>query len=172
MLLAMLALVLAVPGARGDQKASEQAVKAAIVYKIAKFVSWPDEAFPRGDRSLRICLAAAEPIAPAMDALKGRTVQGRMIEVHHFEDTTTPASDCAILFLGHDATVRRTSLLSDVADSPVLTIGDSAEFVDIGGIVTLEIENNRVQFAINVGASERAGLGISAQLLQLARIRD
>jgi len=156
----------------GEQAASEYAVKAAIVYKIAKFVSWPEHAFPRDAGVLPICLPTGDPIGPAMDALTGMTVQGRTIEVRRFEDATAIANDCAILFLSESATLPRPSLVSNVAYSPVLTIGDSADFVDIGGIVTLEIQNNRVQFAINVGASERAGLGISAQLLQLATIRN
>jgi len=156
----------------GEQTASEYAVKAAIVYKIAKFVSWPDTAFAGDADVLPICLPATDPIGPAMDALTGKTVQGRSIEIHRFEDSATLANDCAILFLSESATLPRPSLVSNVASSPVLTIGDSADFVEIGGIVTLEIENNRVQFAINVGASERAGLGISAQLLQLATIRN
>ena len=156
----------------GEQTASEYAVKAAIVYKIAKFVSWPEDAFPADTDALSICLPAADPIGPAMDALTGKTVQGRNIEIHRFEDTATIANDCAILFLSESVKLPRPSLVSDVAYSPVLTIGDSADFVDIGGIITLEIQNNRVQFAINVGASERAGLGISAQLLQLATISN
>lgn len=158
--------------AAGEPKASEYAIKAAIVYKIAKFVSWPHDAPVDNASVLPICLPASDPIGPAMEALAGKTVKGRTIEIHRFEQTGTLASDCAILFLSQAAALPRPSLVSGVANAPVLTIGDSADFMEIGGIVTLEIEKNRVQFAINVGASDRAGLGISAQLLQLARIRD
>jgi len=170
--LLVLLLTAVTAASAGEQTASEHAVKAAIVYKIAKFVSWPDDAFKDDGDVLAICLPAADPIGPAMDALTGKTVQGKIIEIHRFEDASTLANDCAILFLSESAKLPRPSLLSNVANSPVLTIGDSADFVDIGGIVTLEIQNNRVQFAINVGASDRAGLGISAQLLQLATIRN
>lgn len=168
----LFALLLALPVLAEDQSASEQAVKAAIVYKIAKFVSWPDDAFPADFPTLRICVPAGDPIASAMDALAGKFVQGRQIEVSRFEDAKSVSRECAILFLGQSAVLRRPSLLADVANAPVLTIGDSADFIDIGGIVTLQVENNRVQFAINVGASDRAGLGISAQLLQLAKLRE
>lgn len=162
----------ALPLSAGEQVASEYAVKAAIVYKIAKFVSWPDHALPADDNVLPICLPTADPIAPAMDALAGKMVQGKMIEVRRFQETSTLATDCAIVFLSQAATLRRPSLVSNIANAPVLTIGDSADFVDTGGIITLEIQNNRVQFAINVGASDRAGLDISAQLLQLAKITN
>lgn len=155
-----------------EQGASEYAVKAAIIYKISKFVSWPDDAFTTRTEPLSICLPAADPIGPALDALTGKIVQGRSIEVLRFDETEAIASNCKILFLGEAADGRRIALVSGVANSPVLTIGDTEDFVDLGGIVTLEIQQNRIRFAINVGASERAGLGISAQLLQLATIRN
>lgn len=170
--IALLLLAAAPLTGAAEQIASEHAVKAAIIYKIAKFVSWPAEA-PEGNQDmLPICLPAADPIGPALESLAGKTVQGRTITIHHFEEAGTLASDCAILFLSQSATLRRPALISNVANAPVLTIGDSADFVEIGGIVTLEIKKNRVTFAINKGAGDRAGLGISAQLLQLATVRN
>lgn len=165
-------LVKTPPVSANDQMASEQAVKAAIVYKIAKFVSWPNEAVAKSRGVLPICLPAGDPIGPAMDALAGKTVQGRTIEIRRFDDTAALGSSCAILFLSDAASLQRPNVLSNVANSPVLTIGDSNDFAEIGGIVTLEIRNNRVRFEINVGASDRAGLNVSAQLLQLAKIRE
>ena len=114
-----------------DQQASEYAIKAAIVYKIAKFVSWPTDAMA-DDGVLPICLPASDPIGPAMDALAGKTVKGRRIEIHRFESSEALSSDCAILFLSQAAALPRPTLLSDVANSPVLTIGDSAEATPSG----------------------------------------
>jgi len=170
--LALVLLIATTDAWASEKKVSEHAIKAAIVYKIAKFVSWPNNAFSDNGDTLTICLPANDPIGPAMDALAGKTVQGRTIDIRRFNDPSRLANDCAILFLSQAAALPRPSLLSNVANSPVLTIGDTADFTDIGGIVTLEIEKNRVQFAISVGASDRAGLGISAQLLQLATIRN
>lgn len=169
---ALLLLAIAPLSGAAEQTASEHAIKAAIIYKIAKFVSWPAEAPEGNQHMLPICLPAADPIGPALESLAGKTVQGRTIAIHVFEDPRTLASDCAILFVSQAAVLRRPALVSNVANAPVLTIGDSADFVEIGGIVTLEIEQNRVTFAINKGASDRAGLGISAQLLQLAKVKN
>jgi len=170
-LLVLAALLCGPAIAVAEQSASEHAVKAAIVYKIAKFVSWPEDALA-DDGDLPICLPAEDPIGPAMEALAGKQVQGRTIRIHRFKSTAGLSEKCAVLFLSQAGALPRPSLVSGVANAPVLTIGDSKDFVDIGGIVTLEVQKNRVQFAINVGASDRAGLGISAQLLQLAKIRN
>jgi hypothetical protein len=154
-----------------ETTASEYSVKAAIIYKIAKFVAWPEDAFSSRNEPLLVCLPDADPMGPAMDALAGKIVWGRPIAVRRLHETSTVTTDCKILFLGRASNASHMKLVSNVANAPVLTIGDSREFVNIGGIVTLEIEKSRVQFAINVAASERAGLNISAQLLQLAKIK-
>jgi hypothetical protein len=165
-----LASLAGTPGAiAGEAPASEYAVKAAIVHKIAKFVTWPKNDAQSGSRTLSICLPETDPIGPAIEALSGEVVQGRLIEVRRLNDIATPASECMILYMSRPSSAQFLNLIGHVADSPVLTIGDSKEFVRSGGIVLLEIKQEQIQFAINVGASQRAGLGISAQLLQLAK---
>jgi hypothetical protein len=158
--------------ATDEKSASENAIKAAIIFKIAKFVTWPNDSFAGPRAPINVCLPATDPIGVAMDALTGMTVRGRPIEISRLSETDPVLGDCKILYLSKTANGKRISMVSDVARLPVLTIGDTDDFVDLGGIVTLEIQQSRVAFAINVGASERAGLDISAQLLQLATIKS
>ena len=152
--------------------ASEYAVKAAIIFKIAKFVSWPEHAFSAQDSSLSVCVHRNDPIAAEMSALSGRSVHGRNLSVRHLDDSFVTSDICQIIFLSEGTTDRQLSLLDTLAGQPVLTIGDTDQFTSRGGIIALQIERNRVQFAINIAASESAGLDISAQLLQLAKITD
>jgi hypothetical protein len=44
------------------------------------------------------------------------------------------------------------------------------QFATRGGMVNFIIEDNRVQFEINIDAAERAGLKISSRALKLARV--
>ncbi len=160
--------------------ASEYAVKAAIIFKIAKFVSWPKQAFSNHSEPLTLCLQEDDPIATAISALDGKLIHGRMISAKYFDssrhqnhdDDPITSSDCQILLLTNTRSEQQLALLDATAGQPVLTIGDSDQFIDRGGIIGLEIEKNRIQFAINIAASENAGLGISAQLLQLAKIMN
>jgi hypothetical protein len=159
-------------GAVGESMASEYALKTAIVYKIVKFVSWPEAASTVDTKPLYLCVPESDPIASAMDALSGETAHGRPIEIRRLGRASSLPGDCNILYMSRRESARHTTLLAHAADAPVLTIGDSKGFVKSGGIVALEIRQSRVQFAINTNASQRAGLRISAQLLQLARIDD
>jgi hypothetical protein len=56
-----------------------------------------------------------------------------------------------------------------VKDQGILTVSDTQEFLDAGGIVNFIIEDNKVRFDINLTASEKAGLKIRSQLLRLAK---
>ena len=160
-----------VPAAHADDRAaSEYAVKAAIVYKITKFVSWPNSAFDRINAPLNVCVMTGSPFIEPMRSLEGRKVRGHSITLVTFEAPGSVAGTCHVLVLSDGEAKKAESLLASSAAEPILTVGDSDAFAKRGGIVGLEVEKSRVVFAINVEASQRAGLDISAQLLQLARI--
>jgi hypothetical protein len=164
-LMAMLPVV-----AMAEKPASEYAVKTAMVYKLTKFVSWPDSVFSLEDSPLNICVAKSGSFAKPMKSLQGRKVRGHTIEIVTFKDTSVVELQCQVLVVSRKEAKNTDVLLASVATRPVLTIGDSDGFAEQGGIIGLELEQNRVGFAINVEASEQVGLGINAQLLQLAKI--
>jgi len=150
--------------------ASEYAIKAAIIFKIAKFVSWPEQAFTGQNEPLTVCVQKDDPITTAMSELNGKSIHGRVFSVQQIDENTTNHDGCQILFLSNTHREQQLVLLSKATGQPVLTIGDNAQFISHGGIIGLNIEQNHVQFSINIAASETAGLDISAQLLQLAKI--
>ncbi len=51
----------------------------------------------------------------------------------------------------------------------VLTVGESANFLREGGMISFILENRRVRFDINQSAATKAGLRISSKLLSVAR---
>lgn len=153
-----------------EKHASEYAVKTAMVYKITKFISWPESVFMLEDSPLNICVAKGSSFAKPMKSLQGLKVRGHTIEIITFKDITTVEFQCQVLVVSRKEAKDTELLLASVATRPVLTIGDSDGFAEQGGIIGLELKQNRVGFAINIEASEQVGLGINAQLLQLAKI--
>jgi hypothetical protein len=164
--------ILVVPtlAATAESSASEYAVKAAMIYKITKFVSWPEAAFVRADSPLNICMAEDSPFKEAMHSLQGRKVKRHKVEIITFKDFSAVQAQCQVLVVSHKKARQVGAMINGIGDRPILTIGDSEGFAEQGGIIGLEQEQSRVSFAINVDASERVGLQISAQLLQLATI--
>ena len=52
---------------------------------------------------------------------------------------------------------------------PVLTVGETAAFVQHGGALALLRQDSRIVFDINMAVVTRAGLRVSPQMLRLAR---
>ena len=59
---------------------------------------------------------------------------------------------------------------SKVECTPTLTVGESNDFIEQGGLVRFYVDGGTVRFEINRESADRSGLRISSRLLQLARI--
>jgi len=165
-------LALGVAGAASPPPLPEYQVKAAFLFNFAKFVEWPPEKLPPEGGPLLICISGADPFAGSLERIvSGRTVAGRGLVVRR------PASDedaksCHILFTGGDGAARLRSAIGGLESAHVLTVGDGRGFLAAGGAILLFVEADSVKFAISRRAAERAGLTVSSQLLDLARLAD
>jgi hypothetical protein len=156
----------AVPAVRAQAVADEFHLKAAFIYRFPQFVEWPLPAL-KGRQTLDLCVLSPNPFGDALEELvDGETVNGVPLSVRQVDGGTSLAT-CPVLFLPAAAPDRR-AVLRQLANQPVLTIGDSPKFIEDGGIVQLRVVDRRVRFDINTRAASRAGLHLSAQLLRLA----
>lgn len=163
--LCLLAPALLVPApARAENSAP--AVKAAFVYNFAKFVEWPEGTFPDPRSPLDLCVAGAG-LDGHLQRLEGREAQGHPIRVRSLGSHDSPAG-CHVLLL-EAGPGERAQMLQAVGGKAVLTIADSSDFPREGGMIGLFVAANRVQFAVNLGAAQGAGLKLSARMLQLAQ---
>ncbi len=143
--------------------------EAALIYKIAKFVRWPDGSLAGAGGSLKLCIVGADDLGPIIDGLAGQRLQGLVISIER-QPADRPAADCQIAFIGRSEAGSLESLLASLSRSPVLTISDIDGFAARGGMVGFSTLDGRVNFQINPGASRRAGLEFGAQLLQFATL--
>lgn len=151
------------------QTATEYQVKAAFLYNFAKFVEWPQEALSN-EQAFVIGIVGEDPFGAFLDeAVAGKTVRDKRIAVKRFS-RMEEAAGAHILFISDSEAGNVARIVKQLNRVPVLTVSDLDRFAERGGMVQLETEQNRVRFAINVAAVERAGLKPSSQLLKLARI--
>ena len=61
-----------------------------------------------------------------------------------------------------------TAYLRAVRGTPTLTVGETPEFRDAGGIVTFVLDRGNVRFEVNTDAATQNQLRISSRLLRLA----
>ncbi len=155
-------------GAQGNAS-SEYQVKAAFLFHFAQFVDWPPEAFKDATSPLTYCTAGEDPFHGALEAsLNGKMIGERPVRVVHFRQPQE-IQGCQIVFLGTPEKKFISATLESLKASPVLTVGESENFVQGGGMIGFFLEDNKVRFEINLTAAERSKLKISARLLALAK---
>lgn len=164
----LLAWLLAAAAGAADEY-DEYAVKAALLYNFTKFVEWPEAAFARGDAPFRICVLGPDPFAERLDRIQSQSTRNRRIQIARYAEAAAPPGDCQILFIGNGVDLRQSAILDGLRGKPVLTVGESPEFVSAGGVIALIRQGDRVGFEVNAAAAAAASLGISSQLLKIAR---
>jgi hypothetical protein len=164
--LGCLALLPAGPAAASGQGLIEaDRVIAAFLLRFAQFVEWPETA-QVGRDDFEICVAEPDPFGPHLDQIVAdEQVGGRRITSRRVDGPRAIAG-CHVLYVTAE-TPRAAALLEAAADQPVLTVGESPDFLDRGGVIKLLV-GPRIRFEVDAGAAARAGLALSSQLLNLA----
>ena len=157
------------PKGRAQEALSEYQVKAAYLYNFLKFVEYPSESFADPLAPIVIGVVGDDPFGSALpQVVIGKTVQGRdlVIRMYRAGEDLRRAN---ILFISASERKRLPMILSSLRGTSVLTVSDIAEFTAAGGMIQFLNEDDRVRFAINVDATNRARLKMSSKLLILAK---
>ena len=167
------ALVLVCPGSPTSAATApavpEYEVKAAFLYNLLKFVQWPANHVSNQPEPFVACVVEPDPFGSAITTvLHQKAVSGRPIELRRLK-TSEGIGECQVVFIPVRDARRVASLLRAVQRAAVLTVGESTEFLDAGGMVSLILTEGKLRLQINIDAVHAADLQMSAQLLRLAQ---
>ena len=165
--LLLIALVFISLPATSDEVSRVYSIKAAFIYNFTKFVIWPQHDSNSDAESFNVCIIGDDRLTAAANAIQGKSVQGKILQIKTITDVGRNG-ECEIIFLAISNTERLLQVLETIKGMHVLSVGDSNDFVDNGGIIGLFVENNRVRFDINSLAANDSGLKINSRLLELA----
>jgi hypothetical protein len=154
-----------------DSPPTEYEIKAAFLYNFAKFVQWPKQAMAAPKSPITIGVLGDNVFHGDLE----KTIHGKKIndhpllfkEFHSVGDVT----NCQILFISPSEENHLPKILDGLHGMSILTVGQTDDFVEAGGMINFVIEDNRVHFQINNEAAKKAGLTISSKLLSLATHR-
>lgn len=168
----MLAAACAFPigNAAADSRAasaSEWQVKSAFLYNFTKFVEWPQTTLSSPSQPIVIGVLGEPTLAQQLAAVvAGRNVNGRQIEVRVVQ-TAAQARVTQVLFVAAEEDTRYAAMRDELADSAVLTVGESPSF-SVMGVIGFVSDGEKLRFEINADLAERSRLKVSAQLQKLA----
>jgi YfiR/HmsC-like len=157
------------PTRSGTGEASlEYQVKAAYLLNFTRYVEWPSAALDAPDVPMRICVLGRDPFGPVLDAtVQGKVSQGRSLTVTRIQ-SPREASACHVVFVSRETWREQRVLLQSLRTEGLLTVGETEEFAQEGGVISFVILEEAVRFVVNAEARDRAGLRISSRMLSLA----
>jgi len=159
------------PTAHALTSAEEYEIKAVFLYGLTKFIRWPDKAI-RDPNQFNICILGQDPFEEDLDlAVKNEKILGRSIQILRYQ-RARQTQHCQVLFISTSERLRFTEIFRFLQYHPILTVGDSPDFIDKGGMVRFVKRNNKVRLSIDPQAIEAVRLKADANLLRIAEIAN
>ena len=172
LLIAALLLLTPLRGAGGQQEyhAGEYEIKAAYLLNFPNFVEWPGDSPSDSRVPIHVCLMGQDPLGTTLSRMMADHLsRGRAILLRRVLRTDS-VSDCQILYISASEGKFVPQILGSLKSLSILTVGESEQFAEEGGMIQLVLEDKQVRFKINNAAASQAGLRISSKLLALAKI--
>ncbi len=157
------------PAAGAVELAAEGAAKASFIYRLMKFVEWPISVRAKNGEPLHLCVWGNDKVFEGLTAVsQGQRAQDRPLVVRRADKATL--AGCDAIFVGARVHRRFSSAPPPVGPEPVLTIGETQGFAELGGMVNLVWDDGHLRLEVNRRVLREAGLQISALVLSLATI--
>lgn len=149
---------------------SENQVKAAFLINFPKYVDWPAEAFAETNNPVVIAVLGETKVTREIQkVIPGRTVNNREIVLKRLA-SGEDSSGCHILFISAIEQQRFPNLLPQLRNTSVLTVGESEDFLERGGVINLACRAQKIALEVNLTAAGQARLKISSKLLSVASV--
>jgi hypothetical protein len=160
-----------IPGAAAASESySEDAVKAAFLYRFTGYVEWPPAAL--ANPPFVIAVLNADGVgAELARLLQTHQVQNQGAQVRSIR-SIREFNNAQVLYIGaaHREDLRH--VIAAVAGRPVLIVTSEEDGLNAGSTVNFLLIDQRVRFEISVDAAQSAGLKVASELLAVAiRVR-
>jgi YfiR/HmsC-like len=144
---------------------SQDAVKAAFLYRFAGYVEWPEDA--RSPAAFTIAVIGGDGVYAALEKLRPATIQelpARVVKVA----TGADLNGADILYVGPGAFAVAEKLLAASPSRPMLIVSDSEDRFRGDSVINFVRVGPNVRFEVSLIAAERRQLKVSSGLLSVA----
>ena len=148
----------------------QYSIKAVFLFNFAQYVKWPAQTFASNTAPIIIGILGEDPFGKILDgAVSGEMVDDRKLVVKRIT-SLAEAKTCQLLFVSRSESERVAAVLAGLKNAPVLTVSETDQFCQRGGIINFFMQDNKVKLEANPAAADAAGLVISSKLLNVAKI--
>jgi hypothetical protein len=152
--------------ARSEERFSANAVKAAYLYRMAGYVTWPGSLPAHAPFTIEV-LGDARVAEDLEQLLPDHPIDGHPARVRAI-DSISQLGEAQMLYIGPDFKGDVHAAIIASAGHPILTVTDERHGLEDGGTINFVEDGEHVRFEVSLVAAARAGLSISSQLLSVA----
>lgn len=149
----------------------ERQIRAALVYKVSRFVTWPEGAIP-AQGPFTFCHVSDEPTAQVLGGIEGRSIQNRRTRMRRLDIVDARSVvGCNLLYVTGNSPLGTEAITAAVA-AATLVIVDGPRKGPESGMVQLVSQDNRMGLVVDLSLVRSARLRIDSTLLQLSEVRQ
>lgn len=149
---------------------TEYQLKAVFLFNFIQFVEWPATSADAEQGPLCVGVLGPDPFGADLEAvMQGEQIRGRPIVVQRYA-TIDEVDRCHLLFVGTMDAEQLKAALDRLKGRPILTVGETAAFLDAGGMIRFITESNKIRLQVNLRAADEAQLRLSSKLLRSSQI--
>jgi len=147
-------------------------VKAAFLVSFPKYVDWPATAFADTNSPITVAIFGDDNVAAEIGNMveRGKIISGHPLALKRITKQEQIGADCQIVFIAGSERQRVPAILERVKGLGILTVGESDEFLEQGGIINLVRRERKIRLQVNLTAAQQAELKISSRLLMVADV--
>lgn len=146
-------------------------VKAAFLVNFPKYLDWPTKAFAATNSPITFAVFGDDNVANELqNMISGLVISGHPVVLKRIHGEADLNGDCQILFIAASERSRIPAVLEKLRGSSVLTVGDSDNFLEQGGVINMVPKNRKIRLQVNLTAAGQAQLKISSRLLVAADV--
>ncbi len=148
----------------------EAKVKAAYINNFTRFIYWKSEESGNDKEPIIIGVYGNDIIGDILTDYSKKQSCGQSVIIKKFKKKISEVGNCHLLFISHSEQQQLSLVLKELEGTNVLTVSDIPNFAKQGGMIGFYLEQNRIKIEINLNETNKAGLRVSAKLLEVARI--
>jgi hypothetical protein len=147
----------------------EYQVKAVFIYNFSHFIEWKSDLFNDPLAPFVIGIFGDDPFGKYLDeTVQGEKINGHPIKIYHFKNIKE-IHNCQILYINPSDSKLLKDCIFYTNGKKILSVSDSPDFANDGGIIQFIIKENKTRLLINLAAVKASGLNVSSKLLRLAK---
>ncbi len=139
----------------------ESQITVAYLYHFTKFTEWPAVS-----SVFHYCVYDNANFTNLLEqTYRGKTIGDASIDVKNI-NSQSKLDDCHLIYFPEPGPA---DFIKKISTYAILSVGSQKDFTELGGIIYLFEEDQKIRFYVNNAAAINVGLKISSQLLRLSK---